>query len=231
MSKSLVAPLADKAIAPAPPTEIAPLMVSVPFALRLRLPALRVAPLMSRAPLLVNCTPPLPLFTRVTAPPKLLLLPFVAKSMLAVPEPAVKLEVPLTVSAPDCDRLALLPLSAIVRLPPIVDGSSVKLAALLKLALLPLFTLTLPVKRLLLLLKSIAWLPAFKVTALAFAACTIAPVCVRSPPAVRLKLPLPSVEAPMIKALLLLSCTLLAPLLLRDTLPVKPLPLFDKSMA
>ncbi len=77
----------------APPVAVmTPVSVKLPPAVILNvLPTLTVPN--TNAPLLVMVTALLPLLLKDTAPPKLLLLPFVLKSMVAAP--AVKLDVPV----------------------------------------------------------------------------------------------------------------------------------------
>ena len=67
-------------------------------------------------------------------------------------------------------------------------------------------------------------------TPVAEAACVIAPVCVILPLAVRFKSPVPTEELPRIKAPPFTSETSLLPELLRETAPVKLLPLCVKLM-
>ncbi len=87
-----------------------------------------------------------------------------------------------------------------------------------------LFKLIAPVKLLAALVKVMTPAPALIVAAPALAACVIAPVCV-TPVPVKLKVPVPTEEAPIDKAMLLLTLTLLARELLSETAPVNTLAL------
>src|SRR5476649_933128 len=89
-------------------------------------------------------------------------------------------------------------------------------------ALLPLlFKPTLPVKLLLALFKLITPAPAFTVTAPALAAWVMLPTC-DTPTPVKPKVPVPTLEVPIDKLIpLLVTATLLAPLLLSEIAPVK----------
>jgi len=62
------------------------------------------------------------------------------------------------------------------------------------------------------------------VTAPAEAACVMAPVSVMAPPEIIERVPLPTEEAPKLRAPLLVRATLFAPLLESETAPVKLLP-------
>jgi hypothetical protein len=93
-------------------------------------------------------------------------------------------------------------------------------------ALAPLlFKPTLPVKLLLPFVKVITPAPALIVAAPALAACVMLPVCVIPTP-VKLSVPVPTDEVPMLNALLM-SDTLFAPLFESDTAPVNTFALFN----
>jgi hypothetical protein len=94
-------------------------------------------------------------------------------------------------------------------------------------ALAPLlFKPALPVKLLLPFVKVITPAPALIVAAPALAACVILPVCVIPTP-VKLSVPVPTDEVPMLNAPLLVTDTLFAPLFESETAPVKTFALFN----
>src|SRR5207237_703278 len=112
-----------------------------------------------------------PLFDSVIAPVKLLLEPFVVKFIAFAP--ALKLEVPGTVSVPVCE---IAPFELTVKFCP-TDEAANDVAILLAIdtLLLPLFDkVIVPEKLLLILVKLIALLPAVK---LDVPGTTIAPLC------------------------------------------------------
>jgi hypothetical protein len=93
-------------------------------------------------------------------------------------------------------------------------------------ALAPLlFKPTVPLKLLLALFKVMTPAPALIVTAPAAIACVMLPVCVIPTP-VKLSVPVPTDEVPMLNAPLLASETLFAPLLDNETAPVNTFALF-----
>ena len=73
--------------------------------------------------------------------------------------------------------------------------------------------------------------PAVKVAAPAPAAWVITPVCVIAPVEVTVSVPVPTLEAPRVVGPAFVSATLLAPLLLSDTAPVKSLAALLSVMA
>jgi len=77
-----------------------------------------------------------------------------------------------------------------------------------------------PRKLLPLFVRLIVLAPAFRVTSPVPAACEIAPFC-EMPAPVRVKVPLPTEEVPRLKAILLIRATLLLPVLVKETSPVK----------
>ena len=85
-----------------------------------------------------------------------------------------------------------------------------------------LFKLMAPVKLLLAFVKVITPAPALIVTAPALAACVILPVCVMPTP-VKPNVPVPTDDVPILNAPALVRATLFAPLLDKDTAPVKAL--------
>lgn len=108
-----------------------------------------------KAPLVVKAASKAPLLFKVTAPLRLL-----ACVKLMAFEPALKLEVPPTVKAPDSER----PAPTAVRFVPMFEAAKLRVFVSLMAAVVPLVKLTAPTRLLLvpLVVKSIE-VPAFKV--------------------------------------------------------------------
>ena len=83
-----------------------------------------------------------------------------------------------------------------------------------------LFKLTAPLRLLLAFVKAIAPAPALTVTAPALAAWVMEPTC-ETPTPVKLKVPEPTLEVPILNAPVFATATLFAPLFDNDTAPVK----------
>ncbi len=158
-----------------------------------------------------------PPVVRVSVPPAV--TPNWLAALSVIPAVPVKVELPVTRNAPVCVKA---PVELIVRLPPNVPPATWVATVLTSVTLLaPLFVSVTSPFRLFAKASVIAFAPALNVAAPAPAACVIVPVCVIAPPASRSSVPLPTVERPTFKAVLLVSATLLAPLLLSNTDPVR----------
>ena len=212
----------------APPVAvITPDSVILPPAVRERVLPTPIVPV-DNAALFVTVTAFAPLFERDTAPVKLLLVPLVDKSIALAP--AVKLDVPGATNAPVCETA---PTATIVKLLPTVDAASEVALLFVKVTLLvPLFESAIaPVKLLLVpfVVKSIALAPAVK---LEVPGTVNAPVCETAPTETSVKL-FPTVDDANDVALLLVTVTLLEPLLDNVIAPVKLLlvPFVVKSIA
>ena len=168
-----------------PGTVKAPVWLMAPLEMRVKLlPMLDAAKAV--AMLLVKVTLFAPLLESVMAPVKLLLLPFVVKSMAFVP--AVKLAVPGIVKAP---VWLMAPLETRVKLLPMLDAAREVARLFVRvIAFAPLLeSVMAPVKLLLLpfVVKLMALAPAVK---LAVPGTVKAPVWLITPPAVATKFPL-----------------------------------------
>ena len=226
--KSLPALLSDTApalpvrvTAPAVgPCVIAPLW-EMPTPLRLSVPVPTVTPPRLRMELLVIDTLFTPVLLTVTAPVKLL----VAFVRVTGPLPPLIVTAPALAAwliGPVCVRFTAVRFS--VPVPSVMPPMTRPFLSVSATLLLPLLvTVTAPVKSFNALVSVTAAALPVIVTAPAAAAWTMAPVWVR-PRALRPSVPVPRVRVPRVRLLLLVSATLLLPLFVTETAPVKLFP-------
>ena len=233
-----------------------PLAWLMPRPLIFKLPEPTVTLPRTKADPLVKSTSLAPLLVRETAPAMLLL-----RVKLMALFPALKLAVPGTVMTPVCviappavaDREPPFTKVKAVKAMPVLSKATVKLREFVKLAklvgkvaatsilrkptsrILPKLPpkVTAPLKSLGWVFRRISELAAVeaRVTVPALAACVMAPVSVIEPPEISERVPLPTEEAPSIKAVPLVRLTLLAPLLFKETAEVKLLPALVRVIA